>query len=246
MLTPLESARVILDDAVRAHTKIKAEAAAAVATWQAKLTALGAEPPMGKEPAAPGEPTTPRPEKDDAIRARGMIQNAPIQRELHARYERKLAADETAAEAATLAHVAATKRAALVSTTLAAARQAPSDIAREQADLLETARVRFVFPPERTKQTPHVTAEFNHPTHGWIPFGSASSGEQVEASVYAQAKIREMATTKAPAFEFVPIMADLGDYNGGNGPTPTVSGFVLWHVSTAPGTSLDVRPGCPS
>lgn len=243
-MSSISDLRAALTAAESAHAKIQTDAADALRVWQAKRADIGAEPPMGKEPLPPDEPTIARP--DGVDEARALVTNAPFNRELCARYERKLAADQTASDVAALAMTAATTRAALVTATLAAARQAPSDIAREQAGEIETPRVRFVFPTERTKQTPHLTAEFNHPTHGWIPFSSASSGEQVEASVHVQARIRELAAKKAPAFAYVPIVADLGDYNGGTGPYPDVPGFVLWHVSDDAGTPLSVSAGCPS
>lgn len=222
---------------LRADAKSKADA------WRASVSALGTMPPAVPRPMMPKAPDTDRPA--DVATAREVIANAPILRDRAAQYQRKLAADERAHADAQAAAATAATRAALVTATLAAARQAPSDIAREQADLLATERVRFVFPAERTKQTPHVTAEFHHPAHGWIPFASASSGERVEASVHVQAKIRDLAAARpdSKAFAFVPIVADLGDYNGGAGPYPDVPGFVLWHVSTEAGSDLSVTPG---
>jgi hypothetical protein len=247
MSTPtLESAREALAAAEAAHAKVKTDAEAAGLAFDADIKALGTQPPAPTMPVKPTAPTAERPDPDALAAARTLAQEAPFARRDRSLYVANLATAERADADAQATLAAATTAAASVVAHLAAARQAPTDIAREQADLLSTPLVRFVFPIERTSKEPHVTAEYHHRQHGWIPFACASTGEQAEATVGVQAKIRELATTTAPAWAHVPIVVDVQDFNGGTGPYPDVPGFSIWHVSTAEGTPLTVAPGRPA
>lgn len=245
MLTPLESARQALADAEAARDALTTAAAEAAAQYQRDLAALGNEPPAPTMPVKPDAPTTERPDPDALTAARALVQEAPFARRDRALYVANLATAERADAEAQATLATATTAAASVVAHLAAARQAPTDIAREQADILSTPLVRFVFPVDRSSKDPHVTAEYAHPEHGWIPYACASTGEQAVATVGVQQRLRELAAKTAPAWAHVPIVVDVQDFNGGTGPFPDVAGFSIWHVSAPEGTPLTVTPGRP-
>lgn len=237
--------RLAVQLAESAHEAVRTNADKAAAKWRADLAALGNAPPVEKEPTEPVAPIRVRPADDVLATARTLVDGSAVARDRARRYAADLASAEADAEAKDATKATTAARATLVTATLAARRQAPTDIAREQADMLSTPLVRFVFPVERGQKDPHVTAEYAHPKHGWIPFACASTGEQAEATPGVQQRLRELAAKVAPAWAHVPIVVDVQDYNGGSGPFPDVAGFSIWHVSTAEGTPLTVSAGRP-
>lgn len=173
-----------VDQRITAHHVASAEARA----WTQSVAALGPEPTI---PVAPTMPTTPakdRPSVEAVAKARETLAAVAVAARVAADLEVRKAQADTAE-----------KEAARVKALVAAVRQAPSILAREQAAALgDTGPVSFRFPPKETRDSPEIEVLYRgRPVH------RASGGEVVLVDLWIRAVVRRLAKLDA-----LPICVD--------------------------------------
>lgn len=180
----------------------------AARTWDAAIAALGPEPkvPMAPTNAQPPESTKPTTEQQQ--QAQDVLHRARFASDTARRLE---AAQETAK--------VSTAEAERVKVLVAATRQAPSKIAREQAAALgELGPVQLRFPPKENAQTAEIEVLYcGRPLH------RISGGELVIADLWLRAAVRRLAKLGS-----LPIIVDHAQNWSGDWPSIPGPVWRLW------------------
>ena len=220
----LQTAEMALS-VVRAAGEGFAAPAVAAAGWDAAKRALGVEPAVGLLPLRPAGATVPEP---TVARPSGEEHRAAMATRDEARTARSMAdrvrSDSTAAADALtstrkLVEAAETECKRVV-VLVDAARRAPTEIARQQAEALgEMGCVSLRFPPKENRQTPEVEVLIDG-----RPWYLASRGRLVYADALLRCALRRSAAAQlSPAFAKLPLFVDdvqawSGDWDGIDGP----------------------------
>lgn len=220
----LQTAEMALS-VVKAASQGFAAPAAAMAGWDTAKRALGAEPVVGQPPAAPAgakvaEPTVARPSAEEHRHAMSTRDEARTARGMAERVRSESAAASEALAATKKLLAAAELECKRVVVLVDAARRAPTEIARQQAEALgDMGCVSLRFPPKENRMTPEVEVLIDG-----RPWYLASRGRLVYADALLRCALRRAAAAQlSPAFAKLPLFVDdvqawSGDWDGIDGP----------------------------
>lgn len=224
-----ESARSVVDT----FTKQRA----AYDKYMRDLSFLGSRPEVGVEPAEPKSPDTERPTPSSEAYARDVVRKASESVGARAVAEANVVTQQRKVQETTEAHQRAVREQAHVVALVAALRQAPGIIAREQAAALGDLGPMTIEFPAVTEVNPNPPAMLI--TVDGLPLEGASDGAVIEASLAFRLALRRLA--KMPE---IPVFVDrVNLLNGGNGPWPDAENVV--YLVTTRGQGITVRAGVP-